>query len=70
MDCFFFNQGADLKIFIWDIARAQILSSIECHTDAILSVSWNYDGSRFVTSSKDKMFRVIDARSGEVLHVC
>jgi WD40 repeat protein len=58
-----------MKIFIWDVSKATVLSTIECHPEVILSVSWNYNGSRIVTSCKDKMFRVINPRNGEVLQV-
>ena len=58
-----------MKIFIWNVSKASILCTIDCHPEVILSVSWNYNGSRIVTSCKDKLFRVIDARSGEVLKV-
>lgn len=40
---------------------------ISCHTDTIYSLAFNYDGSQFVTTSKDKKIRVIDARSGSVV---
>ena len=58
-----------MKIFIWDVSKSSILSKIDCHPELILSVSWNYNGSRIVTSCKDKMFRVINPRNGEVLQV-
>jgi WD40 repeat protein len=58
-----------MKIFIWDVSKETVLSTIECHPEVILSVSWNYNGSRIVTSCKDKMFRVINPRNGEVLQV-
>ena len=58
-----------MKIFIWDVSNSAVLSTIDCHPEVILSVSWNYNGSRIVTSCKDKMFRVINPRNGEVLQV-
>jgi coronin-1B/1C/6 len=61
------SAGGDMKIFIWNVGKSTILSTIDCHPEAILSVSWNYNGSRIVTSCKDKLFRVIDPRNGEVL---
>jgi coronin-1B/1C/6 len=62
-------EGADMKIFIWNVGKSSILSTIDCHPEVILSVSWNFNGSRIVTSCKDKMFRVIDPRNGKVLQV-
>lgn len=32
-----------------------------------MSISWNLDGSQFVTTCKDKIIRIIDARSGELI---
>ena len=58
-----------MKIIIWNVGKATILSTIDCHTEPILSVSWNFNGSRIVTSSKDKLLRVINPRNGEVLQV-
>ena len=63
------SVGSDTKIIIWNVAKAAILTTIECHPEVILTVSWNYNGSRIVTSCKDKMFRVINPRTGEVIQV-
>ena len=64
-----FVPGGDMKIFIWNVSKSSILSTIECHPEVILSVSWNYSGSRIVTSCKDKIFRVINPRTGQVVKV-
>jgi coronin-1B/1C/6 len=61
------SSGSDMKIFIWNVGTSTILSTIDCHPEVILSVSWNYNGSRIVTSCKDKILRVINPRNGEVL---
>ncbi|CAF3833293.1 unnamed protein product [Rotaria sordida] len=61
------SSGSDMKIFIWNVSKSAILSTVDCHTEAILSVAWNYNGSRIVTSCKDKMFRVINPRTGEII---
>ena len=58
-----------MKIFIWNVGKAAILTTIDCHPEVILSVSWNYNGSRIVTSCKDKIFRVINPRTGNVMKV-
>lgn len=42
---------------------------IDCHTDVILSMSFNTDGSLLATSCKDKKLRIIEPRSGAVLQV-
>ena len=61
--------GGDMKIFIWNVGKSTILTSIDCHPEVILSVSWNYNGSRIVTSCKDKIFRVINPRTGQIIKV-
>ncbi|CAF3224206.1 unnamed protein product [Rotaria socialis] len=61
------SAGSDMKIFIWNVSKSTILSTIDCHPEVILSVAWNYNGSRIVTSCKDKIFRVIDPRTSEVI---
>lgn len=33
----------------------------------IWSINFNYDGSRFVTTCKDRKIRILDAHTGEVL---
>ena len=58
-----------MKIFIWNVGKSIVLSTIDCHPDVILSVSWNYNGSRIVTSCKDKIFRIINPRTGQVIKV-
>jgi coronin-1B/1C/6 len=37
------------------------------HPDMIFSIAFNYDGSQFVTTCKDKKIRVMDSHTGEVL---
>jgi WD40 repeat protein len=37
------------------------------HDNTIQCVSWNFDGSLFCTTSKDKKLRVIDPRAEKVL---
>jgi len=61
------SASADNHIVIWNCGMGQALVDIDCHPNLIQCVSWNYDGSRFVTSCKDGQIRVIDPRSGEVL---
>jgi len=61
------SAGADNMIFIWKVDSAEVLSQIDCHTDLPLSFSWNFDGSLFATTCKDKSLRVIDPRTGKVI---
>lgn len=60
------SAGADNIIFIWKIDSNEVLQEIDCHTDLPLCISWNWDGSKFCTTCKDKSLRVIDPRTGDV----
>jgi WD40 repeat protein len=62
-----FSAGFDYMVFGWNVGTGQPVVEISCHTDTIYSLSFNWIGSHFVTTSKDKKIRVIDARSGEVV---
>lgn len=42
---------------------------IDCHTDVVLCMSFNTNGSLLGTTCKDKRLRVIEPRSGRVLQV-
>jgi coronin-1B/1C/6 len=66
---FLFFSGGDMKIFIWNVGKSTILTSIDCHPEVILCVSWNYNGSRIVTTCKDKILRVINPRTGQIIKV-
>lgn len=43
--------------------------TISHHTDVVLSMSFNTDGSLFATSCKDKTIRLIESRSGNLMQV-
>lgn len=61
------SAGGDNAIIIWNVStgeKALVLDSL--HPDAIYSVAWNRDGSRLLTSCKDKKLRVIEPRSQRV----
>uniref|UniRef100_A0A3B4G0A9 Coronin n=1 Tax=Pundamilia nyererei TaxID=303518 RepID=A0A3B4G0A9_9CICH len=62
-----FSAGYDYKILIWNLEIGEPVKMIDCHTDVILSMSFNTDGSLLATSCKDKKLRVIEPRSGRVL---
>ena len=61
------SAGSDNKIFVWNVATAEILTEIDAHQDMIYSAVWNYNGSRIATACKDKMIRVFDPRTGRVV---
>ncbi|KAI5626232.1 coronin-2B isoform X1, partial [Silurus asotus] len=62
-----FSAGYDYKILIWNLEIGEPVKMIDCHTDVILCMSFNTDGSLLATSCKDKRLRVIEPRSGQVL---
>ncbi|KAG7283786.1 hypothetical protein CRUP_034410 [Coryphaenoides rupestris] len=62
-----FSAGYDYKVLIWNLEVGEPVKMIDCHTDVILSMSFNTDGSLLATSCKDKTLRLIEPRSGRVL---
>uniref|UniRef100_A0AAV2LV08 Coronin n=1 Tax=Knipowitschia caucasica TaxID=637954 RepID=A0AAV2LV08_KNICA len=62
-----FSAGYDYKILIWNLDLGEPVKMIDCHTDVVLSMSFNTDGSLLATSCKDRRLRVIEPRSGAVL---
>ena len=61
------SAGSDNKLFVWNVATAEILTEIGMHPDTIYSAVWNYSGSQILTTCKDKMIRVFNPRTGAVL---
>lgn len=61
------TAGSDYKVFVWNVATAEILTEIEAHSDMIYSAMWNYNGSLIMTSCKDKMIRLFNPRTGKVV---
>eukprot|EP00730_Choanoeca_flexa_P005602 TRINITY_DN11984_c0_g2_i1.p1 TRINITY_DN11984_c0_g2~~TRINITY_DN11984_c0_g2_i1.p1 ORF type:complete len:473 (+),score=156.09 TRINITY_DN11984_c0_g2_i1:26-1420(+) len=62
-----FTAGFDYMIYGWNIGTGEATVEIACHADTIYSLSFNWIGSQFVTTCKDKKIRVIDARSGQIV---
>ncbi|XP_019871388.2 coronin-2B isoform X2 [Aethina tumida] len=61
-----FSAGFDHLVIVWDIEKGEALNVIDCHRDAIHSMSLNRDGSLIATTCKDKKLRVIEPRTGIV----
>lgn len=51
------------------MGTGESLITMDEHPDLIYNVSWNYNGSLFCTSCKDRRIRVCDPRKNEVLAV-
>ncbi|KAI6176505.1 Coronin [Aphelenchoides bicaudatus] len=62
-----FTAGGENIILVWNVGTGEALLEIAGHPDQIWSISFNYDGSRFVTTCKDRQIRVLDSHSGSVL---
>ncbi|XP_053357201.1 coronin-2A [Clarias gariepinus] len=67
-----FSTGYDYQVMVWNLnTPEQVIKnpvrSISLHTDVVLSVSFNTDGSLIATSCKDKKIRIIDPRTGTLL---
>ncbi|TNN70076.1 Coronin-1B [Liparis tanakae] len=62
------SAGCDNVVILWNVARGEEVVRIDSvHTDLIYSACWNRDGSKILTSCKDKTMRVLDPRKGTVL---
>ncbi|XP_078070143.1 coronin-2B-like isoform X2 [Mustelus asterias] len=67
-----FSAGYDYRVMIWNLNSGEQLIQnpvkiLDCHKDVVLSMSFNTDGSRLVTSCKDKKMRIINSHTGKVL---
>ncbi|XP_013389643.1 coronin-1C isoform X2 [Lingula anatina] len=60
------SAGSDNKIIVWDVGRG--MANVIITMPAIIySVAWNYNGSKIVTSCKDKYLRILDPRTTAVI---
>ncbi|KAK6745153.1 hypothetical protein RB195_011707 [Necator americanus] len=62
------TAGGENKLLLWNVGTGEALLEIAGHPDQIWSIAFNYDGTQFVTTCKDKKIRILDTRSGEVVH--
>mmetsp|Transcript_5698 Transcript_5698/g.8103 ORF Transcript_5698/g.8103 Transcript_5698/m.8103 type:complete len:447 (+) Transcript_5698:90-1430(+) len=61
------SVSADHTLKIWDIEKGCEIFSGETHPDLIQDIAWNYDGSYYATSCKDKIVRVGDPRANTTI---
>lgn len=61
------TAGSDNLVIIWNVGTGEPLVKMNCHPDIVYSACWNWDGSRLVTTCKDKKIRIIDPRIGKIL---
>ncbi|XP_077201602.1 coronin-2A isoform X2 [Paroedura picta] len=67
-----FSTGYDYKIMIWNLNTKEPVieapvKTISFHTDVILSMSFNTDGSLLATACRDRKIRIIDPRAGTLV---
>lgn len=62
------TAGGENKLLIWNVGTGEALLEVDGHPDQIWSISFNYDGSQLVTTCKDRVIRIIDSHSGEVIN--
>lgn len=62
------STSADQLVKLWDIEKGLEINSLpsSVHEQLIQDIVWDYTGSVYATSSKDKHVRICDARSGSV----
>ncbi|MFE8005092.1 AAA family ATPase [Streptomyces sp. NPDC057418] len=51
------------------LAASHLRTRVDAHTDTVRHIAWSPDGRRLATASRDGSARVLDARSGQSLHV-
>ncbi|XP_037327038.1 coronin-2A isoform X1 [Pungitius pungitius] len=66
-----FSTGYDYQIMIWNLdCPEQVIKNpvrtISHHTDVVLSMSFNTEGSLLATTCKDRKVRLLDPRSGQL----
>jgi coronin-1B/1C/6 len=61
------STAADQSVKLWDIEKgAEINSLNDAHEQLIQDIVWDYTGTNYTTSSKDKHVRICDARTAKV----
>ncbi|KAL9917706.1 protein coronin isoform 2-T5 [Glossina fuscipes fuscipes] len=60
------TAGSDNQVVIWNVGTGEILVHIDSHPDIVYSACFNWDGSKLVTTCKDKKIRIYDPRNGDI----
>ncbi|ESS66206.1 Coronin-1A [Trypanosoma cruzi Dm28c] len=61
------SAGADMVVNVWDVNTGKAGEVLKCHTDQIMSLEWNLDGSLLCSTSKDKKVNIMDPRIGDIV---
>ncbi len=59
--------GADSLVWVWNLATAKLVKTIDAHHDRVLGVAFSSDGKRLATAGADHTLRVWDAGTWEPL---
>jgi len=60
------TSSTDYTVKLWDVEKGQYKNNVEGHGNIIQCVGWNYEGSMFCTTCKDKKLRICDPRANAV----
>ncbi|XP_077298195.1 protein coronin [Arctopsyche grandis] len=60
------TAGSDNQVAIWNVGTGEILLQLDSHPDLVYSACFNWDGSKLLTTCKDKKIRLIDPRTGVI----
>lgn len=60
--------GADNKTCLWDVGTGEVLAELDLN-DLLYSIAFSFNGEKLVSTCKDKMVRVHNARTLEVIQV-
>lgn len=61
------SAGYEHTVRLWDVTTSKEMANLEGHSQAILDLAWDFIGSTYATTSRDKHVRIIDARSNQVV---
>lgn len=62
------SAGCDNVLILWNVACGEAVMRLDTvHTDLIYSAVWNRDGSKILTSCKDKKLRILNPHTGTVI---
>lgn len=60
------SGGADDKAFIWNTQDGSLIHCLEGHSDSIVDVQFNFDGSLVGTAGMDGFIRIWDCETGNL----
>lgn len=58
-----------MTVKLWDIEKGMEMNTLDAHEQLIQDIVWDFYGSTYATSCKDKCIRIIDSRTPEVAQV-